>query len=203
MSGFMNQGVSPNPSGYAQPAHVAPNLFQAMLYNTMVNKDSGSGSYPSSSSKVSIVKYDDHFKEKGWCVKNQGLTEEEVKANPPLALKFGDCPVVVPIPSYKAMCKTTDEMVKASMTPAAYGTATPEKKKDEAKIISYALAKKFKEDCGYGDSPLGQECLPQSFPHELTGHTLAEKQTIENNNADASKVRMPRHLRDYMDSLTL
>lgn len=198
MSGFINNGVSHNAGGYAQaqPAFAPPNLFQAMMLNAMV-KDSGSGSYPSSSSKVSIVKYDDHFKEKGWCVKNLGLSEEEVKANPPLALKFGDCPVVVPIPSYLAMCKTTDEMVRASMTAAAYSIATPEKKKEEAKIISYALAKKFKEECGYGDSPLKKECLPESFPHKLTAWTKVQDEADVGDNPDD-----PRHLRHYMDKFT-
>jgi hypothetical protein len=198
MSGFIDNGVTAKAGGYAQPAYAQPNLFQAMMFNAMV-KDSGSGSYPSSSSKVSIVKYDDHFKEKGWCVKNLGLTEEEVKNNPPLALKFGDCPVVVPIPSYKAMCATTDAMVKESMTPGEYAKATPEKKKEEAKIISFALAKKFKEECGYGDSPLKQECLPQSFPHELTPWTQAENATDFADNPGDDAVRNLRH---YMGKFT-
>lgn len=196
MSGFIENGVTPKAGGYAQPTYAGPTLFQLGLYNAMT-KDSGSGSYPSSSSKVSIVKYDDHFKEKGWCVKNLGLTEEEVKNNPPLALKFGDCPVVVPIPSYKAMCKTTDEMVKASMTAGEYAKATPEKKKEEAKIISFALAKKFKEECGYGDAALPEQCLPQSFPHELTAKTEAAEATDY-----AANPNNPRHLRHYMDKWT-
>lgn len=198
MSGHIPHGTSVNRNGFTQPAYAGPNMFQVGLMHALVNKDS-SGSYPSSSSKVSIVKYDDHFKEKGWCVKNLGLTEEEVKKNPPLALKFGDCPVVVPIPSYLAMCKTTDEMVKTSMGPAIYATADSDKKKEEAKLISFALAKKFAFECGYDDKALEQECLPESFPDKLTKWT-----EDQNNQAliDYPDDGSARHLRHYMGKFT-
>lgn len=194
----MNNGVTPNSNGFTQPAYAAPNMFQYLTLNAMMKKDSGS--YPSSSSKVSIVKYDDHFKEKGWCVKNlkhpngQPFTKDQVAENPPLALKFGDCPVVIPIPSYKAMCTTTDKLL-AELMEGSYNGASKEEKKEHAETLSKGLVKKFMLECDHGEDALEEACLPGGMVEELTSHTRGEGL------ADAHAGRVP-HLRALMDRYT-
>ncbi|CAN0245402.1 unnamed protein product [Ectocarpus sp. 6 AP-2014] len=176
MNQFLPGGVSPNPQGTAYPA-VQPmgNMFAQMQMLNAFNKSSDS--YSSSSSKVSIVKYDDHFKKKGadFCYDKLKLkklnptpgatpslvriSKEELKENPPLALKFGDkdCHIVLPIPSYKAMCKAAEKMVKEYLDHAGVGT-TSALKKEAADAISQMLLVNFVEQCGYGDDALDAAC---------------------------------------------
>ena len=171
---FLPNGVTANPGGFAygaQQQQWVPS-FAAMATLTNIRKGFESGSsYSSSSSKISIVKYDDHFKEKDWCLTNlkkpdgSDFTAEEIKKNPPLALKIGDkkCQVVLPIPSYEAMCKATNEMVKSKMTPAVYSSANEEAKKQAADAISKTLLFNFVAECGHGDKALDPACFDKGI----------------------------------------
>ena len=186
MNPFQPGGVTPNPQGYAygQPMNSGLSMLAQMQLLKGFSGDSFSSS--SSSSKISIVKYDDHFKEKGWCEKNlvkpwangvsPKFTAEEIKKNPPLALKFSnkDCEVLIPIPSHEAMCTTTQAMVKKYLG-AGYASATSEAKKNAAIAISKSLLFNFVEECGYGDRVLGNDCLglgptvEGTLPDQTTG----------------------------------
>ncbi|AAF28324.1 unnamed protein product [Ectocarpus sp. 4 AP-2014] len=182
MNPFQPGGVSPNPQGTAYPAIQSTgmsnfgNMFAQMQMIKAFNKSSDS--YSSSSSKVSIVKYDDHFKKNGadFCYDTLKLTKngvnaagapistrlskEELKENPPLALKFGDkdCHIVLPIPSYKAMCKAADKMVRDYLNRHPSLGVTSASKKEAADAISKMLLKNFVEQCGYGDDELDPAC---------------------------------------------
>lgn len=168
-------GVGHNPQGFAYAS--APNPLAnltAFAAFSKLGKGFGSNSYSSSSPKVSIVKYDDHFKEKGWCEKNlvkpgkEQFSAEEIKKNPPLALKFGDCDFVVPIPSHEAMCKTTEELLKVRMG-SSYKISSSEEKKNAANAISKELLLNFVEECGYGKDALPDECrgFAKNVPAQL------------------------------------
>ncbi|CBN80441.1 EsV-1-143 [Ectocarpus siliculosus] len=203
MNQFLPGGVSPNPQGTAYPA-VQPmgNMFAQMQMLNAFNKSSDS--YSSSSSKVSIVKYDDHFKKKGadFCYDKLKLkklnptpgatprlvriSKEELKENPPLALKFGDkdCHIVLPIPSYKAMCKAAEIMVRDYLSHAGIGT-TSASKKEAADAISQMLLVNFVEQCGYGDDALDAACydagvktIPNETQDEQKTRLIAEAESI-------------------------
>lgn len=207
---FQPGGVTPNPQGYAygQPMNSGLNMFAQMQ---LLKGFSGDSSYSSSSSKISIVKYDDYFKSKTWCVDNlkksdgTPLTAEEVKANPPLCLKFGDCPVVIPIPSYKAMCATSDHLLRELMTPAAFDGADSKTKKGHADKLCRSLAVQYVEDCGYGADKLPGHCTTTRLPPYLPS---ANAQAIAANHqqrqaALAAGTRADsRYLRDIMDRPT-
>lgn len=179
MNHFQPGGVAPNPQGTAYPAMQPSGLGNMFTQMQLLKAFSGSSdSYSSSSSKISIVKYDDHFKKKGadFCYDKLQLekpdpsnaqntirlTKEELKENPPLALKFGDkdCHIVLPIPSYKAMCKAAATMVTQYLNHANIGT-TSETKKEAADAISQMLLVNFVKQCGYGDDPLNRACYDQ------------------------------------------
>lgn len=162
---FQSGGVSPNPQGYAYGAAQPYGGLGVLAQMQLMKGFSGSGSsYSSSNSKVSIVKYDDHFKEKGWCAKNlrkpdgSKFTEEEIKKNPPLALKFGDkdCNVVIPIPSHEAMCATTKAMVTDFLGP---GVHTDDVQKKAADAISKALVYNYVVECNHGGETLDPTCF--------------------------------------------
>lgn len=166
---FQQGGVSHNPQGYAQGA-VQPygGGFGMLAQLQMLKGFEGSGSYSSSSSKVKIVKYDDEFG-KGWCATNLkkpgvgaapgvGFTEDEIKKNPPLALKFGDkdCNVLVPIPSHEAMCTTSKAMLSTFL---GTGLQSEDVKKKGAEAISKALLYNYVSDCGHSDQALTPQCF--------------------------------------------
>ncbi|CAM9138299.1 unnamed protein product [Ectocarpus sp. 8 AP-2014] len=170
---FQQGGVAHNPHGYAYAAQAQPNFgasLTALAAMSKLGKGFASDSYSSSSSKISIVKYDDHFKEKGWCQKKlekpdgTRFTEEEIKKNPPLALKFGDkdCQVVLPIPSHEAMCAATKEMIDAYMN-NAHIPPTKENRKEAADAISKTLVHKFVSECGYGADKLEKACFDKGI----------------------------------------
>ncbi|CAN0546693.1 unnamed protein product [Ectocarpus sp. 12 AP-2014] len=198
---FQPGGVSPNPQGTAYPAvqtNFPANLFAQMQ---MLKAFSGSSdSYSSSSSKVSIVKYDDHFKKKGadFChdrlqlekpnpntqpgaPSHIRLTKEELKENPPLALKFGDkdCQIVLPIPSYKAMCKAAEKMISDYLSHSNLGTST-DTKKQAADAISQMLLQNFVRDCGYGDEALDQACYDKGVVNIPNESQAQQKQRLSN-----------------------
>lgn len=200
-------GVTQNPQGFAygQPMNTGLNMFAQM----QLLKGFSGDSYPSSSSKISILKYDDHFKEKGWCEKNlrksdgTALTAEEVKANPPLCLKFGDCPVVIPIPSYQGMCATSNHLLRQLMTPAAFDGADAKTKKGHADVLSRALVVQYVEDCGYGaDRFENDTCTTTRLPPHLPDADAASIALREQGRAGqraAGQTVAPRYLRDIMD----
>ncbi len=171
---FQQGGVSPNPQGYAYGAAQPYGGGLGVLAQMQLLKGfSGSDSHSSSSSKVSIVKYDDEFG-KGWCASNlhipakpavagvvpspRLMTDEEVKKNPPLALKFGDkeCNVLIPIPSHEAMCKTSKELVAKFI---GTGMHSDDTKKKASQAISKALIYNYVAECDYSDKALGPMCF--------------------------------------------
>lgn len=162
---FQNGGVSHNPQGYAYGAAQPYGGLGVLAQMQLMKGFSGSGSsYSSSSSKVSIVKYDDHFKEKGWCAKNlrkpdgSKFSDEEIKKNPPLGLKFGDkdCNVVIPIPSHEAMCATTKAMVSDFL---GSGMHADDVQKKASEAISKALLYNYVKECDHSDEMLEPTCF--------------------------------------------
>lgn len=205
---FQPGGVTQNPQGFAygQPMNSGLNMFAQMQ---LLKGFSGDSSYSSSSSKISIVKYDDYFKSKTWCVDNlkksdgTPLTAEEVKANPPLCLKFGDCPVVIPIPSYKGMCATADHLIRELMTPAAFDGADTKTKKGHADVLSRALAVQYVEDCGYGaDRFQDSKCTTTRLPpylQDANDTQILTNETARQTALAAGTRANSRYLRDIMD----
>ena len=178
---FQPGGVMPNPQGTAVPAtstFPGGNIFTHMHLAHALNKSSDS--YSSSSSKISIVKYDEYFKKKGkgddYCFnvlklkvkKPDGtyrtLSKQELKENPPLALKFGDkeCWIILPIPSFLAMCKAARQMVDNFLTEAGIG-ATKEERQLAGDAISGMLLQEFVKSCGYGNDALERKCFEHGF----------------------------------------
>ncbi|CAM9202546.1 unnamed protein product [Pylaiella littoralis] len=199
---FQPGGVSHNPYGQSYPVANAPSAFAGLATMSAFSKAfSKSSSYPSTSSKVSIVRYDDHFKDKKWClknlVKNDGseFTEQELKENPPLALKFDDCPVIVPIPSYAAMHATSKQLIRTMMTPGKYAAANDDAKAQMGKSLSEALIKQYVEDCNYGTDPLSESCAPTRLPHEIPPETRPELEAARNARAHGT----PRTVRQILD----
>lgn len=172
---FQPGGVSTNPHGYAQGTVQPYNSGLGLLAQMQMLKGfEGSGSYSSSSSKVKIVKYDDEFG-KGWCVRNLKkplpssaaagtapgtFTEDEIKKNPPLALKFGDkdCNVLIPIPSHEAMCATTKTMLSEYLGAQA-NIMTDDQKKKASIRISKALLVNYVSKCNHSDQKLTPACF--------------------------------------------
>ncbi len=191
---FIQGGVSPNPGGYAYASspQVVPQtsaLAQMMALKGVFGSSkssSSSSSYPSASKKISIVKYDDHFKEKGWSCQNylrkpdgSRFTQDELDQNPPLALKYGgeDCPIVVPIPSYKAMCASTNTVLRTYMGPVPFASATPEAKKRAADAISKLMLINFVHGCGYGDRFHDEQTCPGAGRVDIP--TVSQKEHAE------------------------
>jgi hypothetical protein len=173
MNPFIPGGTTPTGYG-AYPAMQPMNSgLGSLAMMSALSKGFGgsSSSYSSSSSDVSIVKYDDHFGEKDWCFTNlrkpptasqsvgDKFTQDELKKNPPLALKFGhkDCNVVIPIPSHEAMCKATKAMVSDVIGPST--TASEDLKKKVSDAISKALLYNYVAECNYDDQKLTPACF--------------------------------------------
>lgn len=172
---FQQGGVSTNPQGYAQGA-VQPygGGFGMLAQLQMLKGFEGSSSSSSSSSKVKIVKYDDEFG-KGWCAKNLkkpvpsstpaaapgSFSEDELKKNPPLALKFGDkdCNVLIPIPSHEAMCATSKIMLGEYLGATQVSVATEDQKKKASIRISKALLVNYVSKCDHSDQKLSPSCF--------------------------------------------
>ena len=119
---------------------------------------SSSSSFSSASKDVSIIKYDEYFKKESpnWCLENlkkkngdPALTADEIKANPPLGLKFKGCDLIIPIPNPKAMCKTNDELLRQIMGnhPSHVSDDVRKRNTDE---LSQALLIQYVDQCGYG-----------------------------------------------------
>ncbi|CAM9727165.1 unnamed protein product [Ectocarpus sp. 13 AM-2016] len=215
MNHFQAGGVSPNPHGSAYPAvqtNYPANLFTQMQMLKAFSKSSDS--YSSSSSKISIVKYDDHFKKKGadFChdrlqlekpnpntqpgaPSHIRLTKEELKDNPPLALKFGDndCQIVLPIPSYKAMCKAAEKMISDYLSHSNLGSSK-DTKKQAADAISQMLLQNFVRECGYGDESLNQACYDKGVVDIPNESQAQQKQRLIN---AASAADRPAVASDY------
>ena len=201
----------PNPQGTAVPAtstFPGGNIFTHMHLAHALNKSSDS--YSSSSSKISIVKYDEYFKKKGkgdhYCHDKlqlevpdgpgrfRRLTKDELKENPPLALKFGDkeCWIILPIPSFLAMCKAAREMVDNFLNEARIG-ATKEERQAAGDAISGMLLQEFVKSCGYGDKALERKCFDHGFKEtqeQQWKRVVAEYRAITNNTlTDAEEIR--------------
>lgn len=171
--GFIPNGVQP--TGYpATPAissgfHNPMGTLAAMsMASQLSNGFSGgsSSSFSSSSSDVSIVKYDDHFRKenKNWCLNtlkdldgNPAMTADEIKDNPPIGLKFKGCDLIIPIPNAKAMCATSQNLLREIMGGSQYMKATDEEKKNAAKNLSRALFLQYIEACGYGTGAIDDD----------------------------------------------
>ena len=198
----------PNPHGTAVPATSAVpmgNIFAHTQLARAFDKSSDS-----SSSKISIVKYDEYFKKKGkgddYCFnvlklkvkKPDGtyrtLSKQELKENPPLALKFGDkeCWIILPIPSFLAMCKAARQMVDNFLTEAGIG-ATKEERQLAGDAISGMLLQEFVKSCGYGDKALERKCFEHGFKEtqeQQWKRVVAEYRAITNNTlTDAEEIR--------------
>lgn len=172
---FVPRGVQ---QGYG-PAYAPTGVPNVANFALMSALSKGFSKSSSSSSKISIVKYDDHFKEKDWCKnhlrKPDGtrFTPEEIKENPPLALKFDDCPVVVPIPSYLAMHATAKVLIKELMG-STYIGSTEDQQKEVGKKLSEALIKQYVEDCNYDADELSEACAVTRLPHLIPPTTAAD-----------------------------
>ena len=223
--GFIPGGVQP--TGYpATPAvstgyNTPMGTLAAMsMASQLSNGFSGgsSSSFSSSSPDVSIVKYDDHFRNesKTWCLDtlknldgNPAMTADEIKANPPLGLKFKGCDLVIPIPNAKAMCATSQEVLRDIMGGAQYMSATDKAKKEAAKDLSRALLVQYVETCGYGTAGVGNHFCATSHLREPLGHRLTSQQAAEKNRIRAEARRAdapvgdfhPDHPRDIRDIL--
>lgn len=212
---FQNGGVSPNPQGYAYGAARPYGGLGVLAQMQLMKGFSGSGSYSSSSSKVSIVKYDDHFKEKGWCAKNlrkpdgTKFTEEEIKKNPPLALKFGDkeCNVVIPIPSHESMCATTKTMVSDFL---GSGVHSDEVKKKASDAISKALLYNYVKQCDHADEKLDPTCfvaqdlladMPPVSQREQRAQFIAEGEIDANTYDNAAVGAGGKIARNFKDNI--
>lgn len=177
---FQPGGVTANSQGYAYGAAQPVSSGMGLLAQMQLLKGfsgSGSSSYGSSSvNGVSIIKCDDHFG-KDWCFTHLvkpgtggKFTADEIKKNPPLAIKFKDCDIIIPIPSQKAMCETGKVLIEQYLTPPVFAAASPDVRKDAAKAISKALLHDYVEECNYDDQVLSQMCLdkgaavPKTFP---------------------------------------
>ena len=165
---FQPGGVTANPQGYAygtvQPVSSGLGLLAQMQLLKGFSGSSSSSFGSSSVNGVSIVRYDDVFG-KDWCINNLQkpgggkFTADEIKKNPPLALKFKECDVIIPIPSQKAMCATAKILIQSYLTPQVFAGATDEVKKNAAKAISKAILYDYVEECNYDDQVLSEECL--------------------------------------------
>lgn len=184
---FQQGGVSANPHGYAQGA-VQPygGGLGVLAQMQMLKGFDKSSSYSSSSSKVKIVKYDDEFG-KGWCANNlkktgaTGVSEDELKKNPPLALKFGDkdCNVLIPIPSHEAMCTTTKTMLGEYLGATQASVATEDQKKKASIRISKALLVNYVSQCNHSDQKLGPSCFAaDELGAQVPSQSKAEKYEI-------------------------
>lgn len=152
MPGVQSTGFAATPATTAvgqSPMGVLATMAMSKQLGGIVG--SGSSCFSSSSSKVSIVKYDDHFKkqQKNWCQNNlsdkdgnASMTADEIKANPPLGLHFKDCGLVIPIPNPEAMCATTQHLLSRIMGAglAAADEATIKRNKD---ALSLALLQQY------------------------------------------------------------
>lgn len=215
-----NQQFNPNgfmpgvrPTGYgATPATTTMGNPMGFLASMAMSKQLGGiygKSSSSSGSKVSIVKYDDHFKSKSktWCQDNlvdrhgKPLSAEIIKENPPLCLKFKDCDVVVPIPSHKAMCATATELLEQALGTTEYTLASEDGKKEAAYLLSRALAIKYVEDCGYGAEALGEHCGAGGLPHALKAQTEAQAKTAAAERMTAMEAGTATDKRTHRDIL--
>ena len=189
--GFIPGGVQPTgypatpavSSGYPNPMGT---LAAMSMASQLSNGFSGgsSSSFSSSSSDVSIVKYDDHFRKdsKTWCLDNlvnfdgsPAMTADEIKANPPLGLKFKGCDLVIPIPNAKAMCATSQQVLRDIMGGAEYMRADDKAKKEAAKDLSKALLIQYVETCGYGTAALDNDfCATSILPWAAEPQTKQE-----------------------------
>ena len=167
---------------------------------------SSSSSFSSASKDVSIVKYDEYFKKESpnWCLENlkkvngdPALTADEIKANPPLGLKFKGCDLIIPIPSPKAMCKTNEKLLNEILTTPVNQGASAEVKKRNTDDLSKALLIQYVEACGYGtdafDDPF---CAKPNMVHTIPDQTTAQRTAFHNSRAGGNTD--PRHLRDIM-----
>ena len=202
--GFIPNGVQPTgypatpavSSGYPNPMGT---LAAMSLASQLSNGFSGgsSSSFSSSSSDVSIVKYDDHFRKdsKTWCLDNlvdldggPAMTADEIKANPPLGLKFKGCDLVIPIPNAKAMCATSKEVLKNIMGGAEYMKATDKEKTEAAKELSKALLVQYVEGCGYGTAALNSDkCATSNLPMASDDYTEQEARAFKTNRKEARR----------------
>lgn len=205
--GFIPGGVQPTgypatpavSSGFSNPIGTLAAMSMASQLSDGFSGGSSS-SFSSSSSDVSIVKYDDHFRKdsKTWCLENlvdrdglPAMTADEIKANPPLGLKFKGCDLVVPIPSAKAMCATSQQVLRDIMGGAKYMSATDKEKAEAARELSKAILIQYVEGCGYGTAALDNTiCATGMLPLASTDITKQEADAWRANRQEARRQNM-------------
>lgn len=149
------------------------------------SSSSSSSSFSSASKDVSIIKYDEYFKKDdgpNWCLDNlkkkngdPALTADEIKANPPLGLKFKGCDLIIPIPNPKAMSNTNDVLLRQVLGPN-FAASGDDIKKDNTTKLSKALLIQYVEECGYGTAAHTDPfCAKPNMVERLPNFTRGDK----------------------------
>lgn len=206
--------ATPAATGMGSPMGVLASMAMSkQLGGIFGSSSSSSSSFSSASSKVSIVKYDDYFRktQADWCLNNlvrvdgdPAMTADEIKANPPLGLKFKDCDLIIPIPNPTAMCATTQELLRQLMG-NNYNGADDATKKRNAEELSKALLIQYVEDCGYGTGALAAGCQQGNMKSRIDDQTepqanafRAMRQAHQGTNPPGATADRSRNVRDIM-----
>lgn len=171
-NGFVSGGVGPNPDGYSVGAPPLNSGSQSipLMYAmaAMAGKGSSSKKFSSTNSNVSIVKYDDFFDQKDWCLENleksngDQFTEEELDKNPVLGVKFEGCDILFPIPSHKSIEKTQNQLILEEYCDDdknKFAMLSEEIIKRCARDLSEIMMKEFVGKCGHGYSDQSTTCF--------------------------------------------